>query len=210
MAELTPCAYKAGDSFLHRLPAGLKLAGLLAVSFSAFVFQPFGIIFSAILIVISSFSAKIPLRLLFRGCGFILFMAFTVVFFRSISWQPLSFTFSGFQEGLYFALGLLAAFAGCSLFFSVTTMGEVKDALDYFFQFFSFIPGLSRAGLGVSLMLGFLPRFFEIWESAETAYRARGGKNNIKKLVFLTTVTIERMIELAVATADALEIRGVE
>lgn len=207
MAGVSPCAYKAGDSFLHRLPAGLKLAGLLAVSFAVFIFPPFGLAFSLIIIALVSFLAKITPLTLFRGCRFLLFMALTVVFFRSIEWNPLSLTLSGFREGLYFALGLITAFAGCALFFSATTMGEVRDALESFFRF---IPALSRAGLGISLLLGFLPRFFEIWEGAETAYRARGGKNGVKKLVFMTALTVERMIEVAVETAAALEMRGAE
>ncbi|MDR0707629.1 MAG: energy-coupling factor transporter transmembrane protein EcfT [Treponema sp.] len=211
MAGLTPYAYKAGNSFLHRLPARVKLLCLLVISGSAFVFFPFGVGFSFAFIAAASCTAAIPLRSLYRGSGFIVFMAITMIIFRSLSWEPLGFTIAGFREGLGFALGLLAAFAGCALFFSVTTMQELKESLD------SLRPPnpalarlISRFTVGVTLMLGFMPRFFEIWEDAETAYKARAGKNGARKLVFLTGVAIERMIQLAVETAVALDMRGFE
>jgi energy-coupling factor transporter transmembrane protein EcfT len=211
MAGLTPYAYKAGNSFLHRLPARVKLLCLLVVSAAAFVSFPFGAAFSCVFIGAASFAAAIPLRSLYRGSGFIAFMAATMVIFRSLSWEPLGFTGAGFHEGLGFALGLLAAFAGCSLFFSVTTMPELKESLD---SLRPPIPALarliSRFTLGVTLTLGFMPRFFEVWEDAQTAYKARAGKNGLRKLVFLMGVAIERMIQLALETAVALDMRGLE
>jgi energy-coupling factor transporter transmembrane protein EcfT len=211
MAGLAPYAYKAGNSFLHHLPARVKLLCLLAVSAAAFVFFPFGVIFSCAFIGAASFAAALPLRSLYRGSGFIAFMAITMIIFRSISWTPLGFTGAGFREGISFALGLLVAFAGCALFFSVTTMPELKESLD---SLHPPIPALarliSRFALGVTLMLGFMPRFFEVWEDAETAYKARAGKNGVNKLVFLMGVALERMIQLAVETAVALDMRGLE
>jgi energy-coupling factor transporter transmembrane protein EcfT len=211
MAGLTPYAYKAGNSFLHRLPACVKLLCLPVISAAAFVFFPFGAVFSCAFIVAASFAATIPLRSLYRGSSFIVFMAATMIVFRSVSWEPLGFTAAGFREGLGFALGLLAAFAGCALFFSVTTMPELKESLD---SLRPPIPALarliSRFTLGVTLMLGFIPRFFEIWEDSEMAYKARAGKNGANKLIFLVGVAIERMIQLALETAVALDMRGLE
>jgi biotin transport system permease protein len=76
-------------------------------------------------------------------------------------------------------------------------MSELRDALPR-----------GRLALGITLMLGFLPRFFEIWEDSESAYRARAGKNGVCKIVALIPLVTERMIELAVETAMALEARG--
>jgi biotin transport system permease protein len=58
-------------------------------------------------------------------------------------------------------------------------------------------------------MLGFLPRFFEIWEEVNAAYQARAGKKGIPKMLLLIPLVTERMIEIAVETALALESRGV-
>jgi biotin transport system permease protein len=57
-------------------------------------------------------------------------------------------------------------------------------------------------------MLGFLPRFFEIWEDATLAWRARGGSpGRIGTLILPVT---ERMLESAFNTAEALEARGLK
>ncbi|MDR2313542.1 MAG: energy-coupling factor transporter transmembrane protein EcfT, partial [Spirochaetaceae bacterium] len=62
--------------------------------------------------------------------------------------------------------------------------------------------------LGISLMLGFLPRFFELWEAADTAYRARGGRKGPGQMRTLIPLVTERMLEAAAETAQALESRG--
>jgi biotin transport system permease protein len=57
-------------------------------------------------------------------------------------------------------------------------------------------------------MLGFLPRFFEVWEAANLAFEARAGKRGLRRLVILAPLVIERMMEAAAETADALDSRG--
>ena len=57
-------------------------------------------------------------------------------------------------------------------------------------------------------MLGFLPRFFEIWEDTDLAYKSRGGKQGLPKLVALIPLVIDRMMEKAAETAEALESKG--
>jgi energy-coupling factor transporter transmembrane protein EcfT len=65
-----------------------------------------------------------------------------------------------------------------------------------------------KLGFTVSLMLGFLPRFFEIWETARTAYAARCGKKGIRAALVLAPLVTGRMIETAAETAQAMESRG--
>jgi biotin transport system permease protein len=65
-----------------------------------------------------------------------------------------------------------------------------------------------RLSLGLSLMLGFLPRFFEVWEASELAWESRGGKKNLRFLITIIPLVIERLMEAAAETAAALESRG--
>ena len=65
-----------------------------------------------------------------------------------------------------------------------------------------------KLSLAIPLMLGFLPRFFEIWEAAHTAYAARSGKKGIRATLMLVPLVTVRMIEMAVETALAMESRG--
>jgi biotin transport system permease protein len=113
---------------------------------------------------------------------------------------PVFFSRRGFEEGLVFGWSIVLAFCAASLFFSTTTMTQIKDSLDRF--------RLQRLSLGLSLMLGFLPRFFAVWEGAELAYRARGGKKGFRQLIALVPLAMERMILSAGETATALEARG--
>jgi energy-coupling factor transporter transmembrane protein EcfT len=78
-------------------------------------------------------------------------------------------------------------------------------------------PALTRAasklerpklGFAIPLMLGFLPRFFEIWEAAHTAYIARSGKKGVRATLILVPLVTGRMIETAAETAQAMESRG--
>jgi biotin transport system permease protein len=100
---------------------------------------------------------------------------------------------------------MILSFTAASLLFSVTTMTEIKDSLP---RGKGRLGWLNQFSLGFSLMLGFMPRFFEIWENTELAYRARGGKPGPTQLITVIPLTIERMIECAVETASALDGRG--
>jgi biotin transport system permease protein len=144
-------------------------------------------------------------RDLFRGVKPLLIMALLVTLCRSIAVEtgnspPVYFNRRGFTEGLVFGWSIVLAFCAASVFFSTTTMTAIKDSLDRL--------GLKRLSLGLSLMLGFLPRFFALWEGAELAYRARCGKRGLPQLFALIPLVMERMILSAGETAAALEARG--
>jgi energy-coupling factor transporter transmembrane protein EcfT len=194
----TPYAYRPGNSALHRAPALLKLAGLLAVSVAA-LFSVYGMVGAAGVVLLACALARVRPWTLLRGSrGLFLMMAF-IVAFRAFRFDGLSpaFDLAGLLEGLQFCLGIMVSFCAGSLLFSVTTMSKLREALPR-----------GRLALGITLMLGFLPRFFEIWEDCESAYRARAGKNGLRKIVALIPLVTERMIELAVETALTLEARG--
>ncbi|MDR3343262.1 MAG: energy-coupling factor transporter transmembrane protein EcfT [Treponema sp.] len=206
-AAMSPYTYRPGNTILHRLPGSIKLLGLLLISVAAFFSLP-GILVSAIIVLVGAYSAGIRPWELLRGCRSLLLMAIFVILFRSIRFTPLALNLPGFGEGLLFGLGILLAFSAGALLFSVTTMTELKDSLDVIERKVK-RTGPCRLSLGISLMLGFLPRFFEVWEAANLACQARAGKNGIPRIILLIPLVTERMIEMAAETADALESRGV-
>jgi energy-coupling factor transporter transmembrane protein EcfT len=139
------------------------------------------------------------------------------------------FSGAGFAESLRFAGGILVSFAAGGLLFSVTTMAEIRNSLGrgeaavlkpliVMLKKINKPPALRlarrlerpRLSLGIALMLGFLPRFFLIWENAGLAYKARMGKRGPAKLRLLIPLAVEEMIEAAAETAAALEARGLE
>jgi biotin transport system permease protein len=225
---LSPYAYRPGKTFLHRLPAGLKLLGLLLISLGAFAYP--GVLFSLGMLLAGAAAAGILPWALLRGIKPLLFMAGVVIILRSLRFTlPYSVvpvvSLPGLWAGIRFAGGMTLSFCAGSLLFSVTTMTELKDSLGRAetllrtccYRIKSTLTGNpgpravarnSSVSLGISLMLRFLPRFFEVWEDAELAYQARAGKKGLPALILLIPLVSERMIALAVETACAMEARG--
>jgi energy-coupling factor transporter transmembrane protein EcfT len=181
------------------------------------------------ILVVGAGSVKILPWDLFRGIKPLVIMIGLVIILRSFQFNlPRSLlpelNLPGFWAGIRFGGGIMISFFAGALLFSVTTMTELKDSLGRaetlirisWYNFIKKTTGKpirtvsrnSPVSLGISLMLSFLPRFFEVWEEAEAAYRARAGKKGIPALILLIPLVTERMITMAVETAYAMESRG--
>jgi biotin transport system permease protein len=248
-ARSLPWEYRAGDSFLHRLPAGLKLVLLLVISIGCFFFGPPALAAAALAVSAGAFIAgRRPWELLRGSRPLGALLVFTGIIrtvrlpapappirdllaglFTGRTEPGAFFSGAGFTESLYFAGGILVSFAAGGLLFSVTTMAEIRDSLGrgegailkpliIMLKKINRPPALNlarrlehpRLSLGIALMLGFLPRFFLIWENAGLAYDARMGKRGPAKILRLIPLATEEMIEAAAETAAALEARGLE
>jgi biotin transport system permease protein len=69
-------------------------------------------------------------------------------------------------------------------------------------------PGIAFFSLGISLMLGFIPRFFDLWEASSLACDARSCRRGVRRLFVLVPLVTERMMEAAADTALALQARA--
>jgi energy-coupling factor transporter transmembrane protein EcfT len=227
IGKRVPYSYRPGNSVLHRLPAWVKLLALLGISTAAF-FTGFPALAAGLIIVIAgALSAGIrPWELLRGGKPLVVMLAF-IILLRSFGGDSLTFSLSGCTEGLLFGGTVMVSFSAGALLFSVTTMTELKDSLSKIERVFRLplaagvkkLPFLwarpvllrleqPRLSLGISLMLGFLPRFFEVWESVTAAYRARAGKRGLPQMLTVIPLVIERLMAKAGETASALESRG--
>ena len=194
-----PWAYRSGTTPLHRAPAPVKLAGLFAVTTLALVFSLPGIAAGAAVVCVSAGLARIAPWTLLRGARPVAVMALVTLVLRGARFFPPGFDAAALPAAAPFCLTLFLSFAAGSLLFSVTTVTELREGLR---------PVLgSRFSLALSLMLGYLPRFFAVWEAAGEAWRARGGKRGVRALFALLFPVLARMIALAGETAEALESR---
>ena len=207
----TPWSYRKGATLLHRLPAGLKLSFMLISSLAVFI--PRGELGSFIvlsgmilLLIILSFIGRIGPHTLMRGSAPIFMIILGVFIFQGISISPLGINLEGLKETIIFSIRIGAAFAAGSLFFSVTTSGEIRKSL-LRLEALLHLQKL-HLGLGISLMLGFLPVFFVKWEEVNLSYKSRAGKSNLSRLLVCIPLTIERMLVKAAQTAEAMEARG--
>jgi biotin transport system permease protein len=216
-----PFGYRAGKTVLHRMPAGLKLVFVIIIS--AFAFSSvYGLAVSVLLVLTAAAVARIPPHNLLKGSKPLVVISLCVILLKSIKpeGEGIVISVKGFFESLPAVSGLFVSFAGTALLFSVTTMRELRLSLalveNAVIRFFSrrgekgeekegYIPFFS---LGITLMLGFIPRFFEMWENANTACESRSCKRGFRRFYLLLPLVTERMIEASSNTALALEARG--
>jgi biotin transport system permease protein len=237
-APAVPFGYRPGNSPLHRCPAPIKLLGILLLSAFAYGSVP-ALAAAALGITAAAVTAGIRPWELLRGSRPLLLLALFFFFLRVIEFDPAAapfFRFNGEEipGGLTQGLSMIVSFTGGALLFAVTTMKELRDSLGSGPRRRAGLeqettPMLPRArgagrqktgairpafpfrfGLALSLMLGFLPRFFEIWEETNMACEARGAKRGVRRLFLVIPPVTERMIERALDTALALEGRGLE
>ncbi|GHV90543.1 hypothetical protein AGMMS50268_10460 [Spirochaetia bacterium] len=200
-----PYAYRSGNSPLHRCPALVKLAGILALSVFSFS-SVTGLGIAAAIITGAAIVAGIWPWELLRGSRPLLLLILFIMVLRTFTFDGSGqilgpglpgISKAGFWGGIQQGLSIAVSFAAGALLFAVTTMRELRLSL-----------GRGRLSLGISLMLGFLPRFFEIWESANLACEARANRRGLRRIIIILPLVIERMMQIAGETAQALEARG--
>jgi biotin transport system permease protein len=203
-----PFGYRPGNSPLHRCPALVKLAAVLLLSIFAYGSVP-ALGAAAAVIAAAAIIAGIRPWELLRGSRPVLFLALLILLLRIVEWDAeppfLRVDTAAAGGGLAQGLSMIVSFAGGTLLFAVTTMKELCGGLG---KRPGRRPGIFRLGLALSLMLSFLPRFFEIWEETNLALEARCARGRIRRLLLAVPPVIERMIEKALDTALALESRG--
>jgi len=208
------------------MPAGLKLIFVIIISAFAFVSfngRGYGLAASILLILIASAFARVPPHALLKGSKPLVILSLCIILLKTIIVEGegsaalgLHIPFisrEGFFEGMLMASRLFVPFAATALLFSVTTMREMrlslalveKSVIKIFLPRREHTPFLS---LGLSLMLGFIPRFFELWDDANLACDSRFCKRGFRRLFLLIPLVTERMMEAAADTALALEARA--
>jgi len=203
--------YEKGSSLLYKLPAGFKLAFLLLISLASFFpgtdTQSLVLLGTTAFILIAlSFAAGIGPTALLRGSGPLFLVIFWVFLLQAIEFSPFRISSGGLMQAVIFSLRIAAAFSAGTLLFSVTTPYEIRKSL-FRLESFLHIEKLNLS-LYISLMLGFLPQFFEVWEDLCLAWKSRGGKKNLSFIVTIVPLAIDRMMRHAAETAMAMEARG--
>jgi biotin transport system permease protein len=158
---------------------------------TAACFSLYGLAVTAFLILAVSIAARIPPWQLLKGSLPLAILSLCVM---ALNWQdPV--------QGLIIVLRIFIPFVAAALLFAVTTMRELRLSLQK-------LTRTATVPLGITLMLGFIPRFFDLWESANLACDARSCKKNLRRLFMLVPLVSERMMESAADTALALSARG--
>jgi energy-coupling factor transporter transmembrane protein EcfT len=145
-----------------------------------------------------------------RESAFILFFALTSALLRllgrdTIHFEPMAFI----SDSAIYLIKLLSAFLMGRLLYASMSLSELCDALTGIVRR---IPILRRfdIGLGVSLVLGYIPLIFSEWRGSLEAARSRGLPKRPKlfqQASFLSAF-LRRLMLSAVAVPEALIARG--
>jgi hypothetical protein len=175
--------------------------GLLGFSILAFVGNVYTCLAASLLLLLGALLCGMALPSLLRGSRALLVMGLLVCAFRSLHLGEAGLVFSlgGLVEGLLFMWKLLLAFSAAALFFACTRISAVREAAARINPYF---------GLALSLMLSFLPLFFEAWTNRKEAWLSRAGRMNVRGLALLLPSVLEYLMLIAVKRAIALEARG--
>jgi biotin transport system permease protein len=208
----------------------------MALSTAAYI-SVSGLAAAFLLILAASAAARIPPWQLLKGSKMLVLLSLCVILMKTFDQggegvttpEILIFNFylpdmyisfiskKGFFEGILTALRIFVPFAAAAMLFAVTTMRELRLSLaslefklNRLFHARRETKGEAAfLSLGISLMLGFIPRFFDLWETTNLACDARSCKRGLWRLCLLIPLVTERMMEAAADTALALEARGI-
>lgn len=198
-------SYTASDSIIHRTPAGLKILLLFCVPVTVLL-CPIEVCLVLIAVFpILALVGKIRLLDFLRDLRPIVIYCLMIVSIDVLSY--LLFHRNDeivTQRSLYTILRLLCAIEATSVFFRTTSTYETGSALQTVERVLTF--GKSRLVLSglFSMFLGFLPQIFATWSSLDLAYRARGGKKGISKVLTLFPLLITMSMKKATTTYLAL------
>ena len=216
--------YKAGNSFIHRCPAWIKILVIPIINILFFCLPPYFaaglIIFQTILAFSLHFTFReqlADLKAMLYYAGLLIFVKLLTLFFTQIG----SF---GFSEGMsqlgnwnfwkewllqqketcFMLLKLFSVMQSASIVFKTSTSLEIREGvgkIEY---------ALTRKNTvtdGIFLFVSFIPMVSKIWQQSKRAWLARGGKHSIKMYIVLLPVLFSVGMKEAYNKARAVSIR---
>ncbi len=192
-----------GDSRLHRMPAGLKLASLAVISLALFTINlPVVLAIAAVVGLASHALLRISAAEIWRRMRPFVLIVVVVALFTGV--------FSGVTEGLValFRLAALALFA--SLVTATTTTGDFIDVITRAAMPLERL-GLLKAsdvGLSIGLVIRFIPEILSRYEVIRDAHYARGLKPRPLSIIVPLIITTLRSADEIAAAIDARGIRS--
>ena len=207
--------YKVNKGLLHNVPALAKLLLLLPLSIicMSLPIQWFavGIGFAVIIAFLCKFTIREQLTDLKPALYYVILMyLLSLINNIYVNWPELSSLLIAHcsllidillpdTDYLAIVLRLILIIQLSALLFRTTSGIEIREALC----------GINKqAGTCISLFLSFIPQIFENWSTINKAWKARGGKDGLRKIRTIIFVLISLSLEKASIKAKALEARS--
>jgi len=212
--------YKQGSSFLYRLPSWFKILFIFTAGCTAFLLPLniclAGIAAASVLSFYSGFSMQdqaatgIPvlyyaILLWFAGCITKLTAMYPHIQMSAALFLPET-------NDILLCIRVFFSLLVTSLFFRTTTplslrtgIGQIEHAVR------SILPVSKQNSFteSFSFFMLFIPRVLDIWNSIEYAWKARGGKNGIRKIRILIPVLLSLCLHQVWTTSRAVRSRQI-
>lgn len=191
--------YLGRATWLHRLPAGLKLLIVAGISLALLPVQNWEILGLCLAVVAGIYAALG--RDALRRLGLFKPVVPLLVIIGGL--QGFS---SGWEDGASVMLRLLLMMLVADLVTMTTTMSALMEAVEPLFRLLRPLGVNSRKiALSVALVLRFIPVLLANWRAREEAWRARSRRRVPLRIVLLFLV---ETLRLADHVAEALDARG--
>lgn len=198
-------SYTRRNSLLHRTPAWIKLLVLLATPVTIHLTPVWVCISLMVLYVLLAAVSRMGFSGFFRDIRPILVYCAMVVMIDVLSWLLFNREKDIVtQTGILMVLRLVCAAEAASVFFRTTGTYEIGNTLRGIERAVTF--GHTRYAVSgmFTLFLGFLPQIFRTWSEIDAAYRSRGGRRGIRKVLVLLPILITISMKKAETTRLSL------
>jgi len=199
--------YKTIRGPLHKLPPMLKLFLLLPLSIFCLALPSFWLCIGIITAIVIAFLCRFTLREQLtdlKPAVIYAVLMYSVSVFSNLfnflnGFKPAfnSFYFSVFiphSDYLRIMLRLTLIIQISALLFRTTSSMEIRGCLKF--------------AKNISVFFMFIPEIFTIWSSIDLSWKARGGKQGIKKIRMMVFTLIALSFEKASIKSKALEARS--
>jgi biotin transport system permease protein len=191
--------YLTRATWLHRLPAGLKLLMVAGMNLALLPVQDWQLLALFLAVVVGLYAALG--RDAARGLGLFKPVVPLLVIIGGL--QGFS---SRWEDGANVVLRLLLMVLVADLVTMTTTMSALMDAVEPLFRLLRPLGFNSRRiALSVALVLRFIPVLLANWRAREEAWRARSRRRVPLRIVVLFLI---ETLRLADQVAEALDARG--
>lgn len=211
-------SYKAGNSFLHKMPPVAKI--LLIPFVNILVFNlPFEVSLGFLILQAAlAFAIKFSLSEQLRDLRSVLYYA-VILYATSFIAQFCAVNFSAQEaakitfsnkETLKMLVKLFCVMQSASILFKTSTTLQIREGIGAIESSIRKILPVSKKNSftdTISLFICFIPMVYKNWELSKRAWLARGGKSGIKMLKAIFPVFFSVGIKQAYNSARAVEVR---
>lgn len=187
--------YKTGNSFLHKIPAWIKIILILVLAICSFyapvkiciILFPIFLLFSFFLLnftlseIYSDLKPTIAYTILLYFATLILNLT---TFLNTEEKENILKIFVPNTTYIPLLVHLALSMQITSIFYRTTSIGQFKEGFSTIEKFFT-KKDSSPISDTLSLTISFIPRIATFWNQIEKAWKARGGKENPQKILAL-------------------------